>query len=90
MLGISELRSEVSELKEENRLLRDRVDRLYDLTRPFRISQPQSYLYTPMEWTDRRPSVDLHSAVELIMSHLKITFKAIKAVPERIEVEKIK
>jgi hypothetical protein len=60
---------------------------------PFRVGDLPDW-YLPSCWNyplrDPRPSVSLRKAIDLIREHLKLNFKQVNAVPERIEIEKVK
>jgi hypothetical protein len=89
---ITELESVVRDLmeraKRENSLF-DAVGALQKDVRPFRIGP----FRLPAVWhfsTDLRPTVSVREAVELILDHLHVRLSKVSAIPERIELEKVK
>lgn len=91
MFGIGELRRELRDLKDENKRLSDRVLQLEIDAAPYRVGKQLAYPYCWYPgWTDPRTRVGLRTVVDHIMAHLKIQLTATTAVPERVEVEKIK
>lgn len=90
MFGIDELREEVRELKASNRWLLERVEQLEKDTEPFRVGDLSPYFLAYPGWADSRPRISVHQALCRIMAHLNIQFTATKAVPETVQVEKVK
>lgn len=86
-------RKEFEALKSEVTELRDRYNTLATFmeteTEPFRVGHLR-YSYLSADWTDLRPKVSLRRSVEMLMAHLKLDFNKINAVPERIELLKVK
>lgn len=66
----------------------ERVHKLEQATAPFRIDDGRDIYFYGSE--DTRPKVSLRDAINLICVHLKLRFKHVKSVPERVEVEKSK
>lgn len=70
--------------------LTQRVSDLESQTMPLRIGDPPSaFFYGAGDW-DTRPKVSIRESVRLVMEHLKLKLTKTKAVPERIELEKVK
>jgi hypothetical protein len=71
-----------------------RVSDLEQQTQPFRVGEAPAYYNMTLsmyhQYVDPRPKVSMKQAIEMVMEHLKLRFSKTDAVPERVDLEKVK
>lgn len=87
---ISELESEVRDLRYEIKRLKGRLDVVENDCSPFRIGNPSFSCSIYGGYHDDRPKVSLRRAVSLLCEHLKLRFSHTSAKPEFVALEKVK
>lgn len=91
---VARLESELKDLRDRYYKLLERVTIMEGEISPYRIGDDPRliggvwYGYPGLE--DHRPKVTLRQAIDMLRDHLKLKFTKTDAVPERIELEKVK
>lgn len=85
---INALEAEIKELRRLRIEMVDRVSKLEGSVEPYRIGdRGLESLYSPW-WIDRRPTVTVREALDLILAHMKMKVTKTQAAPSHPKLEK--
>lgn len=88
MFGRNERRQSEIALEATIKDLRERLEKTERMLEPFRAGELSPYTIWHPHWKDPRPTVTHEEAIQMLLQHCGVEFKAVPGTPARVVLEK--